>query len=158
MLFLCFIFQSIVNRPCKPFPRAYNEEFVATDTLATPAIATPAIATLAARYEELVAVDTLATNNKEYAVNTALAVTKNNCDKSKKIAVEVYREKAEIEECNVEQQKADTTALTGSQDTKNDVEVRAAKKTQVKQATKTTSTTNTEALNTETTNKFKKPL
>jgi hypothetical protein len=113
----------------------YNEEHVAVDTLAT-----LAVATLAAHYyEELVAVDTLATNSEELAVATTLAATKKNCDKSKKIAVEVYRVEAEIEECNVEQQKADATALTGSQDTKNDVEVSAAK---------TTSTNN----------KFKKPL
>ena len=46
----------------------------------------------------------------------------------------------------------------GPKNTKNDVEVGVAKKTQVEQAAKTTPTTNTEALKTKTTNKFKKPL
>ena len=65
---------------------------------------------------------------------------------------------AEIEEFNVEQQEAGATALTGPQNTKNDVEVDVAKKTQVEKAAKTTLTTNTEALKTETTNKFKKQI
>jgi hypothetical protein len=48
--------------------------------------------------------------------------------------VEVYRVEAEIEEFDVEQQEAGATALTGPQNTKNDVEV--AKKTQVEKAEK----------------------
>jgi hypothetical protein len=72
--------------------------------------------------------------------------------------VEVHREKAEIEEFHVEQQEAGATALTGPQNTKNDVEVEVAKKTQVERAAKTTLTTNTEVLKTETTNKFEKQI
>jgi hypothetical protein len=56
----------------------------------------------------------------------------------------------------VEQQEADATALTGPQNTKNDVEVDVAKKTQVEKAAKTTPSTNTEALKIENTNKFQK--
>jgi hypothetical protein len=83
-----------------------------------------ATATVAIYNEELVTADTLATNNGEYAVTTALNATKNNYNNSETSVEQVYREETVIEECN---------------DTKNDVEVSAAK---------TTSTTN----------KFKKPL
>jgi hypothetical protein len=87
-----------------------------------------------------------------------LEIIKNNCAKYKKIAVEVYRVEAEIEEFDMEQQEAGATALTGPQNTKNNIEVDVAKKTQVEKAAKTTLTTNTEALKTETTNKFKKQI
>jgi hypothetical protein len=110
-------------------------------TLATNNKELAAVATLAAHDEELAA--TLANNDEEFAAATALAATKNNCAKSKKIAVEVYRVKAEIKEFNVEQQEAGATALTGPQNTKNNVEVDIAKKTQVEKAAKTTLTTNT---------------
>jgi hypothetical protein len=49
----------------------------------------------------------------------------------------------------VEQQEAGATALTGPQNTKNDVEVDVAKKIQVEKAAKTTLTTNTEVLEAE---------
>ena len=55
----------------------------------------------------------------------------------------------------MEQQEAGVTALTGPQNTKNNVEVNVAKKTQVEKAAKTTLTTNTEVLKTGTTNKFR---
>jgi hypothetical protein len=58
----------------------------------------------------------------------------------------------------VEQQEAGVTALTGPQNTKNNVEVNVAKKTQVEKATKTTLTTNTEVLKTGTTNKFRNKI
>jgi hypothetical protein len=89
-----------------------NEELVATDTLAFYNEELVA-ATLAVYNEEHVAVNTLATLAAHYelldAVANNLAAPKNNCDKSKKIAVEGYREEAEIKECNVEQRKADAT-------------------------------------------------
>jgi hypothetical protein len=44
---------------------------------------------------------------------------KNNHAKSKRIAMEVYMVRAEIEEINVEQQEAGATALTSPQYTKN---------------------------------------
>jgi hypothetical protein len=50
-----------------------------------------------------------------------LEIIKNNCAKSKRIAVEVYRVEAEIEEFYVEQQEAGATALTGPEDTKKEV-------------------------------------
>jgi hypothetical protein len=84
------------------------------------------------------------------AINTwvnILEIIKNNRAKSKKIAVEVYMVEAEIEEIDVEKQEAGTTALTGPPNTKNDVDVDTAKKTQVKKAAKTTLATNTEATN-----------
>ena len=56
---------------------------------------------------------------------------KNNRAKSKRIDVEVYMVRAETEEFDVEQQEAGTTALTNPQNTKNDVDVWTAKKTQV---------------------------
>ena len=65
---------------------------------------------------------------------------------------------AEIEEIDVEQQEAGATALTGPQNTKNNVEVDVVQKTQVEKAAKTTIITYTEALKTETTNKFKKQI
>ena len=61
--------------------------------------------------------------------------------------------RAETEEIDVEQQEAGATALTGPQNTKNDIDVETAKKTQVKGVAKTILATNTEALN-ETPNKF----
>ena len=68
----------------------YNEERIATDTLATNDEEFVA-ATLAVYNEEHVAVNTLATLAAHYeeldAVATNLAAPKNNCDKSKKIAV-----------------------------------------------------------------------
>ena len=63
---------------------------------------------------------------------------------------------AEIEEINAEQQEASTTSLSDPPNTKNDVDVDTAKKTQVEKAAKTTLAPNTEALKIETTNKFEK--
>ena len=72
--------------------------------------------------------------------------------------MEVYRVEAEIEELNVEQQKAENTALTSPPETKNDVEVDVIKRTQVGRVAKTILDTNTWTLKTETTNKFKKQI
>jgi hypothetical protein len=63
--------------------------------------------------------------------------------------VEVY-----TEEIDVEQQEAGATALTGPQNTKNDVDVKTANKTQVEKTAKTVLATNTEALKIVTPNKF----
>jgi hypothetical protein len=63
--------------------------------------------------------------------------------------------RAETEEFNVEQQEAGATALTDPQNTKNDVDVETAKKTQVETTAKTILATNTEDINIETPNKFK---
>jgi hypothetical protein len=84
------------------------------------------------------------------AINTwvnILEITKNNRAKSKKISVEVYMVEAEIKEIDVEKREAGTTALTGPPNTKNDVDVDTAKKTQVKKAARTTLVANTEATN-----------
>jgi hypothetical protein len=80
---------------------------------------------------------------------------KNNCAKSKRIAVEVYMVRADTEEINVEQQEAGATALTDPQNTKNDVDVETTKKNQVETTARTILATNTEDLEIETTNKFK---
>ena len=61
---------------------------------------------------------------------------------------------AEIEELNVEQQKAEATALTSPPTTKNDVEVDVIERVKVGKVTKTILTTNTVTFKTGTTNKF----
>jgi hypothetical protein len=63
--------------------------------------------------------------------------------------------KAETKEIEVEQLEADTTALTSPQNTENDVDVEIAKRTQVEKTAKTILATNTEALKSETPNRFK---
>ena len=63
---------------------------------------------------------------------------------------------AEIEEFNVEQQKAETTAPTSPLHYKNNVEVDVIKRTQVGKVVKTILNTDTVTLKTETTNKFKR--
>jgi hypothetical protein len=60
----------------------------------------------------------------------------------------------ETEEFDVEQQEAGTTALIDPQNTKDDVDVETAKRTQVKKVAKIILATNTEALKIETPNKF----
>ena len=62
--------------------------------------------------------------------------------------------RAETEEIDVEQQEAGATALTGPQNTKNDVDVETAKKTQVEKTAKTILATNNEALKIVTPNNF----
>ena len=62
--------------------------------------------------------------------------------------------RAETEEFNVEQQEAGTTTLADPQNTKNDVDVGTAKKTQVKQVVETILAANTEVIKIETPNKF----
>jgi hypothetical protein len=63
--------------------------------------------------------------------------------------------RAETEEFDVEQQEAGTTALTNPQNTKNDIDVETAKRTQVETIAKTILATNTEALKIENPYKFK---
>jgi hypothetical protein len=114
---------------------------------------------LAEKYQIVKNVKTTQNAKSKFAINmwvNILEIIKNNRAKSKKITVEVYMVGAKTEEFNVEQHEADATALAGPQNTKNDVEVDVAKKTQVEKAAKTTSTTNTEALRIKTTNKFEK--
>ena len=65
---------------------------------------------------------------------------------------------AEIEEFDVEQQKAGATTLTSPQNTKNYVDVVTVKKTQVEKLAKTILAINTEAFKIETTNKFEKQI
>ena len=65
---------------------------------------------------------------------------------------------AEIEEFDVEQTKAGTTALNSPQNTKNYVDVVTAKRTQVEKVAKTILAINTVALKIETTNKFEKQI
>jgi hypothetical protein len=65
---------------------------------------------------------------------------------------------ADIEEFDVEQQKAGTTALTSPQNTKNYVDVVTAKRTQVEKVAKTILAINTVALESKTTNKFEKQI
>jgi hypothetical protein len=160
----------------------YNEELVAPDTLTTNNKELAVVATIATNDEELDATIALAAiktyvnvelaenyntvkNTKtaqkaksKFAINTCrniLKIIKNNCANSKKIAVVVYSVEAEIEEVDVEQQKAGTTALTSPQNTKNYVDVVTIKRTQAEKVVKTILPINTVAPKTETTNKFK---
>jgi hypothetical protein len=69
----------------------------------------------AEKYQIVKNIKTAQKAKSKFAINTwlnILEIIKNNCAKPKKIAVEVYSFEAEIEEFDVEQQKADTTALS----------------------------------------------
>jgi hypothetical protein len=71
---------------------------------------------------------------------------KNNCAKSKKVAVVVYSAETKIEEFDVKKQHADTPTLTSPQNTENFVDVVLIKKTQVEKLAKTILHTNTVTL------------
>jgi hypothetical protein len=69
--------------------------------------------------------------------------------------VKVHRVEAEIEEFNVEQLEAETTAPPAPKTTMNDVEVDVTKRTKVRNVVGTILATNTVTLKTKTANEFK---
>jgi hypothetical protein len=100
---------------------AYNEELVAADTLATNDEEFAAVATLAAHDEELVTADTLTTNDKEFDAITTLAA--NNEELAAVATLANHKEKL-----------AAATALAA---TKNYVNVELAEKYQIVKNIKT---------------------
>jgi hypothetical protein len=64
-------------------------------------------------------------------------ILKNNCAKSKKIAMVVYSVEAKIEEFDMRKQNAGTTTLTSPQNTKNFIDVVPIEKTQVEKVART---------------------
>ena len=80
---------------------------------------------------------------------------KNNCDKSKRIAVVVHTVRAEYEEFDLEQQESSATALTSPQYTENVLMRKTDKKTQVETIDKNILAANTEDLKIENHDKFK---
>jgi hypothetical protein len=142
----------------KDFVATDDEEFDATTTLAV--TKTHVNVELAEKYL-IVKNDKTEQNAKsQLAINTGVNILKNienNCAKSRKI-VEVSSVEAEIVEFDVEQTKAGITVLTSPQNTKNDVEVNVTKWIQIEKVAKTILNTNTVALRTEITNKFKKQI
>jgi hypothetical protein len=83
-------------------------------------------------------------------------ILKNNCAKSKKIAVVVFSVETKIEVFDVKKQHSDTPTLTSPQNTEHFVDMVPIKKTHVEKLAKIILNTNTVPLKTETTNEFKK--